>query len=164
MTKKTTKPKAKKVKPKHFSFSQTSLDRMKGVDQRLIDIAHKALSISAVDFGIPQYGGIRTGKEQGWLYSEEKTKLDGLVKRSKHQDGLALDVFAYVDGKASWKEEHLTAVADAFKESAKAMDIKIEWGGDWQNFVDMPHFEIVDKDIGGDPSSIVLAGIPLKRG
>lgn len=125
-----------------FQFSQTSLNRMMGVDPRLIGIAKRALEISKIDFGIPAHGGLRTAQEQKELFLQGVSKADGFEKPSYHQTGKALDVYAYVDGKASWHEEHLTHIAAAMLQAASQLGYRLEWGGFWKNFVDMPHFQI----------------------
>ncbi len=131
---------------KMFSFSKKSLGRMSGVDERLIDIAKLALSISPIDFGIPQYGGIRSELEQHDLFITGKSKCDGLKIKSYHQTGLALDFYAYIDGKASWKKEHLAIVACAFMQAANQLGHKLEWGGLWKSFQDMPHVQIKEAE------------------
>ena len=51
-----------------FKFSSRSISRMSNVDNRLQEIAHLALQISRVDFGIPAYGGFRSTEEQAKLF------------------------------------------------------------------------------------------------
>lgn len=127
-----------------FKFSRNSIERMNGVDKNLRNVAYRALQISKVDFGIPAYGGRRTAEEQKQLFDDGKSQLDGTNKKSYHQTGKALDVYAYVDGKASWEKEHLAMVAAAMLQAASEMGVKLEWGGLWTSFVDMPHFQIPD--------------------
>jgi len=126
-----------------FKFSSTSLERMAGVDPRLIEIANLALKLTKFDFGIPEHGGIRTAGEQYELFRDGKSKCDGYNKPSNHQSGLALDVYAYVNGAASWREYHLAMVAAAMLQAAAMLGYKLSWGGlwDWQ---DMPHFELLE--------------------
>jgi len=127
-----------------YQFSQRSRDNMKGVDPRLILIAEMALSITRIDFGIPSDGGIRTAERQQELFKAGKSKLDGYAKKSEHQSGRALDFYAFVDGKASWEKEHLAQVACAFLQSASMLGYKLNWGGLWKSFVDMPHVQLMD--------------------
>jgi peptidoglycan L-alanyl-D-glutamate endopeptidase CwlK len=126
----------------NFSFSQKSLNRMSGVNWQIIEVAKLALSISSIDFGIPRHGGLRTSEEQQQLFNDKASQLDGTIKKSYHQSGMALDVFAYVDGKASWDECHLTIIAAAMLEAANRLSVNMRWGGHWSNFKDMPHFEV----------------------
>ena len=126
-----------------FHLSETSLSRLEGVDSRLVEVVKLAIQITKIDFGIPQDGGLRTAQRQNELFFNGKSKADGFTNRSKHQDGLAIDVFAYVDGKASWDEHHLTHIATAMLASASRLDVRMKWGGHWTGFVDMPHFELI---------------------
>jgi len=113
-------------------------------DPRLVQIAFEAIKISKVDFGIPQFGGKRTKQEQTALHNKGVSNCDGIINKSKHQSGLALDVYAYVDGKASWKTEHLTSVAVAMLQAASILGYKLSWGGLWVNYRDFPHFQLED--------------------
>lgn len=127
-----------------FNLSKTSKERRRGVNKKLIEISDLALRISPIDFGIPDYGGIRSKKEQNQLFKDGLSKCDGYDKRSDHQDGKALDVYAYVDGKASWEYVHLSMVAAAMLQAANMLGYKLKWGGLWKNFKDLPHFYLVD--------------------
>jgi len=125
-----------------FKFSQRSMQNMSGIDDSLIVIAHHALRLSSVDFGIPSTGGRRTAEQQHALYKEGKSQLDGYDSLSRHQTGRALDVFAWVDGAVSYDEHHLALVACAMLQAASAAKVPLEWGGHWTRFKDMPHFQL----------------------
>lgn len=125
-----------------FKFSRRSLKRMKGVDECLVKIAKRAITISKIDFGIPPYGGVRVVSEQFKLFTEGKSKCDGFRKKSKHQSGRALDVYAYVDGTASWHITHMSQIACAMLQASVDLGYPIKWGGLWVSFLDTPHFEL----------------------
>lgn len=127
-----------------YKFSNRSLKRMEGIDPRLIEIAKRALEISKIDFGIPQYGGLRSAPEQRELFNKDLSRCDGYNLESYHQSGKALDVYAYVDGKASWDSQHLMLVATAMLQAAAELGYPLKWAGLWNNFIDMPHFEFKD--------------------
>jgi|TARA_R110000822_G_scaffold15457_1_gene53357 peptidoglycan L-alanyl-D-glutamate endopeptidase CwlK len=127
-----------------FKFSKNSLLNREGVDQRLIDISNLAIQITNVDFGIPKLGGLRTADNQAALFASNKSKADGVVNKSYHQSGKALDVYAYVDGKASWSKEDLASVACAMLQAAAELGYKLKWGGLWKSWQDFPHFELQD--------------------
>jgi len=132
-----------------YKLSSRSRSRLDGIDQVLIDIIEEGIKDSPFDFGIPQYGGLRTAEDQNKLYQQGRdlpgsiiTQVDGYIKKSYHQTGKAFDIYAYVDGKASWKEEHLTAIAEHLIQVAKeCFDVELTWGGSWK-WRDMPHFQI----------------------
>ena len=85
---------------------------------------------------------MRTVKDQAALFTAGKSKADGRTNKSYHQTGRALDVYAYVDGKASWEKEHLAIVAVAMMQAANELGYKLEWGGLFVSFTDMPHFQL----------------------
>lgn len=125
-----------------FKLSENSINNLSGVDDRIVKILELALTISIIDFGIPRYGGRRTKIIQKRLFDKGLSKCDGTKIKSKHQLSIAFDVFAYVDGKASWDRYHLTQVATAILQAASMLGYGLEWGGLWKNFTDMPHFEL----------------------
>ena len=115
---------------------------MKGVNSTLIRIAKRAIKVCPVDFGIPTDGGFRTWEIQRELFYAKKSMCDGIEKISKHQDGLALDFFAYVDGNASWDKQHLSTVAAFLMGMANYEGETLIWGGTWKNFPDYGHIEL----------------------
>lgn len=126
-----------------YKLSRRSLDRLNGIDAVLIAIVVEAIKDSPYDFGIPNYGGLRTAEDQHKLFKDGKSRADGFHKKSYHQSGKAFDIYAYVDGNASWDKEHLTAIARHIQKVAyEQFDVKLTWGGDWTSFKDLPHFQI----------------------
>ena len=117
---------------------------MDGIDSRLIAIAELAISLTRIDFGIPKDGGFRTVDRQKELFDRGASKCDGTKKRSRHQSGLAVDFFAYRDGKASWEMEDMAVVACAFLQAASILGIAVQWGGLWRSYIDAPHIELLD--------------------
>lgn len=143
----------------NFKFSQRSLERMEGVHPDLVLIFKEAILISPIDFGIPEYGGVRPDDIQNILFKDGKSKCDGYKIKSKHQlkdgeeHGMALDFYAYIDGGASWKWHHLSMVAGVIMITAKRLKQEglithdILWGGTFGSSCfsgwDMPHVELV---------------------
>lgn len=143
-----------------FQFSTRSANRMAGVHPDLVAIAHETIRVSPIDFGIPADGGLRTAQRQNAMYRDPliKTNCDGYEKVSRHQIdqdtgyGHALDVFAYLNGEASWDKVHLALIAGAFLSTAQRMkkegmvSIDVRWGGtfgsDSFDGWDFPHFEV----------------------
>lgn len=143
-----------------FKFSDTSLKRLQGVDEALVEIMKEALFISPIDFGIAS--GYRTSSEQYDLYRQGRdfvdgnlqivdsskvvTYLDGYKKKSKHQLGQAVDIYAWVNGSASWKKHHLALIAGVILTIANKRGVKLTWGAtfgsDSFNGFDFPHFQI----------------------
>ena len=133
-----------------FKLSDNSKKNRAGVDPRLIEISDLAIAITLVDFGHGPYSGLRTAEDQRSLHNAGKSPYcDGYNRISEHQKGAALDFYAYVDGRASWKPEHLAMVAAAFLQAASMLGYKIEWGGLWPGKNpgygwDMPHIQLIE--------------------
>jgi len=116
-----------------FKLSVTSRTRLTGVNPALIEIANLAIKITKIDFGIPEDGGVRTEIRQKELYLNGKSEADGVRNKSHHQSGEALDFYAYIDGAASWREDHLAMVACALLQAASILGYKLNWGGLWRS-------------------------------
>lgn len=134
-----------------FKFSKSSEDTLRTVDGRLQALAYAVLSNSDHDFGIPATGGLRKAEEQYELFKKGWSKLDGYNKESYHQSGNALDIFLYdehglcYDCKDKYKDisKLFKSYFDLFKDiGIFPNDATITWGGDWENFLDLPHFQI----------------------
>ena len=127
-----------------FKLGKNSIKNLTGVDGRLIEIADLAITLSNIDFGIPSTGGLRSTEDQAKLFTEGVSKADGRTNKSYHQSGKAVDLYAYVDGKASWDKLHLALCAAAMLQAAAQLGYPLRWGGNWKSWQDMPHFELKD--------------------
>ena len=109
-----------------FNLSQKSLDRLKGVDDDMVRDVKKAIELTKVDFGV--ICGLRTVEEQEELVAKGASQ----TMKSKHIDGLAVDLMAYLGGRASWEVNLYDDIADAMKEAAKLENVGVRWGAAWQ--------------------------------
>jgi peptidoglycan L-alanyl-D-glutamate endopeptidase CwlK len=149
-----------------FKFSQRSLNNMKGVDKRLVAVATLAIKKTSLDFGV--ICGLRTLDEQRALVKRGASQ----TMKSKHLEGHAIDLMAYIGSRASWELNLYDDIADAMAEAARDVGVSIRWGAAWtvpnisnfdggtmqdamnsyidvrrsQNrrpFIDAPHFELM---------------------
>jgi peptidoglycan L-alanyl-D-glutamate endopeptidase CwlK len=127
-----------------YKLGRNSAKNLIGVDPRWIEIVKLALTLTQVDFGIPGDGGVRTAARQNEMFLDPgiETKCDGYINISNHQSGKSIDIFAYVDGAASWVREYLLEAAASIFQAASILGHKIEWGGLWP--WDAPHFNLLD--------------------
>lgn len=87
--------------------------------------------------------GLRTIEEQNELYAQGRTKTGKIVTNARggysyHNFGLAFD-FAVLnaDGSVNWNvDEKWKRVGQLGK------SLGLEWGGDWKDFKDYPHFQM----------------------
>ncbi len=84
--------------------------------------------------------GLRTAKEHARNVANGKS----WIKRSKHQDGLAIDFAAYVNGKITYQPAPYYEIAYAFFTCSEEMNIPIIWGGNWRA-KDLMHIELKGK-------------------
>ena len=120
-----------------YKFSQRSLDRMKGVNEKLVNLMKEAIKTSPYDFGITE--GLRTVERQRELVAQKKSQ----TMNSRHLKGEAVDIVVYDEkGKVTWTFKYYEVVASHIKSVAKKLGINITWGGDWKSFKDGPHFQI----------------------
>jgi len=147
-----------------FKLSQRSLDKLVGVDKRLVAVVHHAITVTKVDFGV--ICGLRTVEEQKELVAKGASQ----TLKSKHLEGLAVDLMAYIGSRGSWEIKLYDEIADAMREGAVKEGVTLRWGAAWHKnlndwngsaealmneyidlrrsqgkrpFLDCPHFEIV---------------------
>ena len=148
-----------------FELSERSLSRLEGVQEPLVQVVKQAITTTKVDFGV--ICGMRTEAEQKVLFDKGASK----TMKSKHLEGKAVDLMAYIDGRGTWELNVYDEIADAMKAAAKLHDVKIRWGAAWtvyslgdydgtsedammeyidirraegkRPFIDAPHFELV---------------------
>ena len=130
---------------KMYKFSKRSLDNLKNVDQRLVDICNEL--IKEIDFTVIE--GYRTLERQKELFDAGFSKIDGIKKKGKHNysPSLAIDIIPYKKGHNPFdgSEESTKMFKElnkAFDKVAKKLGIKYEWGGNWKTFVDLPHYQV----------------------
>jgi peptidoglycan L-alanyl-D-glutamate endopeptidase CwlK len=147
-----------------FKLSQRSLDKLTGVDPKLVAVVKRAIELSTVDFGVSE--GLRTLETQKKYVAAGKSQ----TMKSKHLDGDAVDLVAYIDGEVCWELNVYDNVADAMAKAGKELGLPIRWGAAWnipditkwngtmesamnhyidkrrsegkRPFIDGPHFEI----------------------
>jgi|TARA_R110002012_G_scaffold238730_2_gene412527 peptidoglycan L-alanyl-D-glutamate endopeptidase CwlK len=117
-----------------YKLSQRSLDRLQGVDDSLVEVVKKAIEITEIDFGV--ICGLRTMEEQEALVAKGASQ----TMKSKHLEGLAVDLMAYVEGRGCWELNVYDEIADAMKQAAIDLDTQVRWGAAW-NIPDIRHWE-----------------------
>ena len=148
-----------------FRLSQRSKDNLIGVNPSLIYVVQRAIELTEVDFAVIE--GVRTVMRQSELFKAKATH----TMQSKHLDGKAVDLMAYLNGRASWELNLYDEIADAMRQAAIEQDVAIRWGAAWnvpdirkwhgtmeeamnfyidarrkegkRPFIDAPHFELV---------------------
>ena len=148
-----------------FKLSTRSIDRMAGIEPDLIEMVKTAITLTKVDFGVTC--GMRTLAEQEALVAKGASK----TMKSKHLEGRAVDLVAYVGPNVTWSLNMYDDLADAMAEAARRHTVAIKWGAAWSEgdmrmysgsaedamnayvdlrrsegrrpFIDAPHFELM---------------------
>jgi len=148
-----------------FVLSQRSLGNLEGVDDRLVAVVHHAIAVTQIDFAV--ICGLRTVEEQRKLVEKGASQ----TMKSKHLEGNAVDLMAYVDGRGCWELNVYDEIADAMKAGAIEVGLPVRWGAAWtvpdirewddsmeaamnsyvdtrrsegqRPFIDAPHFEVM---------------------
>lgn len=142
-----------------YNFGKRSLENYKTIHPDLQKIL--AELIMQYDFSIIE--GHRSAETQQKYFSEGKSKLDGINKKSKHQSypSLAVDIMPYRKNFNPFTDKNgpkafyymagqLKAIAQRLLDEGK-ISHKVTWGGNWDNdmdffndsnFFDLPHFQL----------------------
>ena len=108
-----------------FKLSKRSLDNLEGVDPYLVGVVKKAIELTKVDFGVIE--GLRTPERQRDLVQAGASQ----TMFSKHIQGKAVDLMAYIGSRASWELNLYDDIADAMKQAAMVLNVPVRWGGAW---------------------------------
>ena len=148
-----------------YKLSTRSREKLIGVKGELKEVVCLAITYTKIDFGVIE--GVRTENRQRVLVESGASK----TMKSKHLDGRAVDLMAYVDGRGCWELNVYDEVADAMKRAAIEVDVTVRWGAAWtvpdirewngtmeeamnsyvdtrrgqgrRPFIDAPHFELI---------------------
>ena len=148
-----------------YKLSTKSQERLIGVEPELKEIVYEAIKVTKVDFGVIE--GLRTEEKQKQLVESGASQ----TMKSKHLEGRAVDLMAYIGGRGSWELYVYDEIADAMKEAAIKVDVAVRWGAAWtvtdirewkgtmeeamnsyidtrrgqgrRPFIDAPHFELM---------------------
>ena len=130
------------------SFGTSSRKKLDTCHKDLIDVCE--LVIETYDFTVLE--GLRSDARQEELFRQGKSKLR--AGQSKHNGELsfAVDIAPYP---IDWNDtKRFYFLAGLMFQAAADLNIRLRWGGDWDNdwihtdqsFHDLPHFELVSTD------------------
>ena len=108
-----------------FKLSSRSESKLEGLDPRLVAVVKLAIHKTKIDFGV--ICGMRTLDEQKALVAKGASK----TMKSKHLQGYAVDLMAYIGSRSSWELNLYDDIADAMAEAAREVDVPIRWGAAW---------------------------------
>lgn len=115
-------------------------DLLPKVKKMAMDFQAKA-KLAGIDFVVTSV--YRSIEEQNAIYAQGRTAPGSIVTNAKggqsfHNWKVAFDIVPVIAGKAIWNDNALWS-----KLGQIGTSIGLEWGGNWQNFKDLPHFQYV---------------------
>ena len=148
-----------------FKLSTRSMSRLEGINPDIITVVAEAIKLTKVDFGVTC--GMRTVEEQEKLVASGASQ----TMKSKHLEGRAVDLVAYVGSSVTWQLNMYDDLADAMAAAARKLNVPVKWGAAWsvgniaewdgtmedamnsyvdlrrsqgrRPFIDAPHFELM---------------------
>ena len=124
-----------------FKLSARSRQMLIGVHPDLARVVQLAIVLTAVDVSV--VCGLRSLAAQRKLFTAGKSR----TMKSRHLTGHAVDLAPWVGGSINWADgPHWHQLSTALKEAAELESVPVEWGGDWQTFVDKPHWQLPHKE------------------
>jgi len=148
-----------------FRLSTRSMSRLEGVNPNIITLVTEAIKLTKVDFGVTC--GMRTVEEQEKLVASGASQ----TMKSKHLEGRAVDLVAYIGSNVTWQLNMYDDLADAMAAAARKLNVPVKWGAAWsvgniaewdgtmedamnsyvdlrrsqgrRPFIDAPHFELM---------------------
>lgn len=125
-----------------MQLSARDKQRLEGVHPDLVRVVARAAETTDVPFMVVE--GLRTRERQAQLLKQRKTT----TMNSRHLTGHAVDLvpLADVDGdgdtEISWRWHDYFRLAPVVKAAAVELGVSLEWGGDWRDFKDGPHWQL----------------------
>ena len=108
-----------------FKLSKRSIGKLDGVDAGLVAVVKRAIELTKVDFGVTE--GLRSVETQRSYVAAGKSQ----TMKSKHLDGRAVDLVAYIGSSVSWELNLYDDIANAMRVAAIELDVAIKWGAAW---------------------------------
>jgi len=118
-----------------YKLGPRSQMKLKNLHPDLVKVVQHAIELSEVDFTVLE--GLRCIERQRELVKAGASQ----TMNSRHLDGHAVDLGAWVDGQVDWSWPLYDKIGKAMKEASAQCGIPIEWGGDWK-MRDGPHFQL----------------------
>lgn len=109
---------------------------LKGVHPDLVKAVLRAAEITPIPFRILE--GVRTVARQKELVAKGASK----TMNSRHLTGHAVDIAPLANGKVTWDWPVYHKLAPVIKKAFADVGVPREWGGDWKNFKDGPHWQL----------------------
>lgn len=117
-----------------YVLGKRSREELDGVHPSLVAVVERAIVLTPQDFGV--HDGLRTTSEQIVLVqtgASQTTKSRHL--RQADGFGHAVDLVPYLNGKLRWEWPLIYPIAEAVRQAASELNVKLVWGGVWDRLL-----------------------------
>ena len=119
-------------------FGRTSVERINTVHKDLREVLYAAIE----DFDFSVICGKRGEDEQNEAFAAGRSKLKWPESKHNKVPSHAVDIAPFP---LDWTDiESFKDMATVVLEKASQAGVPLRWGGNWVNFRDYPHFELVE--------------------
>lgn len=129
------------------TFSRQSTEKLKSCHQDLQDVLNEAIKL--MDFTV--LCGHRGEEEQNQAFANGTSKLRYPNSRHNQSPSEAVDCAPWPVSWAAKDKCRFYLMAGVILAVANYLGKQLVWGGSWQGFKDLPHFELKQK--GGDSNA-----------
>ncbi len=88
-----------------MKWSKRSVKNINTVNKVLQILAQKIIEKLVYDVGVLDTGGFRTSLQQNKIFKTGNSECDGIIKKSYHQTGMAIDFVPYINGEFTWNNK-----------------------------------------------------------
>jgi len=114
-----------------FVLGAKSRAELVGVHPDFVRFVELTLKYSAQDFGV--HDGLRTEAEQReYVRTGASQTMDSKHRKQADGWGHAGDLVPFINGKLRWEWPPIYVIAAAAKRATKELNLRIRWGGCWQ--------------------------------
>ena len=128
-----------------YRLSKRSRKNMIGLHPIMGFFIEMLIKETKQDFGILNSGGVRTNKQQAYLYAQGRTREGNKVTwtlDSYHVYGLACDTVAYNNSKFNWEVKNYKEIIKAGESIIEKYDLPIQHAFDAGLKYDYPHWQM----------------------
>lgn len=125
-----------------MQLSARDLKRLEGVHPDLVRVVTRAAELTDIPFMVVE--GLRSRERQAELLRLRRST----TSNSRHLTGHAVDLAPLTDQdgdgdiEVSWRWQDYFRLSPIVKSAAVELSVPIEWGGDWRDFKDGPHWQL----------------------
>lgn len=113
-----------------YQLGKTSIQRLQGVDPRLVRCVQRAIQLTAQDFTVLE--GVRSIETQrDYVKRGVSQTMDSRHLRQADGLGKAVDLVPWAGGLPRWEWPLIWPIAEAMRQASIELGVPIRWGGGW---------------------------------